>query len=638
MLWRNPHRQVRFWAQGLRAPDFLVRAIKFGVYEKPVNAGKLTTRFVLPEIPVEPQDLAGLRSELSDATHRQIYEEISALEAHRLNRQGFPISNGFIVRTEKRRLVVNLKRQSGLFRSVPVKMETLESFALEIKPNDHLLSFDIEKGYHHFRLHPDIRNWFLFRIDGRYFRCIALPFGWKLSPFYFIKLMRPFVEYVRNRLNLRIHPYMDDFLVAVSSPTELKRAQRTLDGLLRKTGLRRKPGKGCWEGSQRLDHLGFVIDTRAQVFGITDKRVQKIQNVARKLLQQARQNRRLVETSLLRHFLGVAISCSLAMPLARFYTRSLYDSLQTQSKRRVKLKHAAVRDLLHWKNLVRSPSTRPLHHQTATMAMHSDASTSIGMGGTLGHDLRMGEPGVWEAKGLWDPHLRTKPITFLELRAVTDNLRAFAEDLRTGTHLRVWEDNQAVVHILNTMTTRSPALMKELRALHRVMLKLGISIESRYVPSAVNRFADRLSRLRSLDDWRINTRSIRALLCEMEPTIDRFADHESTICPQFNSQYRSPGSSGIDSFQQHWGQTVNFWNPPLKLIPLVVEKIVQESATGLLVTPWWPAQSWCRRLKEIGTAQLFHAPDVYLPPLWAPKHMPAPPWKIAVWTIRNNSH
>ena len=262
-------------------------------------------------------------------------------------------------------------------------METPESFALKIKRNDHLLSFDIEKGYHHFRLHPDIGNVFLFRIDGRYFRCIALPFGWKLSHFYFIKFMRPFVEYVRNRLNLRIHPYMDDFLVAASSRTELKKAQWTLNGLLRKAGLRRKPGKGCWEGSQRLEHLGFVIETKVQVFEITYKRVQKIQNVARKLLQQARQNRKMVETSLLRHFLGVAISCSLAMPLARFYTCVLYDSLQKQSKRHVKLKHEAIRDLVHWKKRVKSPSARPLHHQTATMAMHSDASTSIGMRGKL---------------------------------------------------------------------------------------------------------------------------------------------------------------------------------------------------------------------------------------------------------------
>lgn len=87
-----------------------------------------------------PQDLEWIRGELLDAKHRQMYEEISAREARRLNKQRCPISNGYIVRTEKRRLVANLKRQSNLFRSVPVKMETLESFALEIKPNDHLLN------------------------------------------------------------------------------------------------------------------------------------------------------------------------------------------------------------------------------------------------------------------------------------------------------------------------------------------------------------------------------------------------------------------------------------------------------------------------------------------------------------------
>ena len=108
------------------------------------------------------------------------------------------------------------------------------------------------------------------------------------------------------------------------------------------------------------------------------------------------------------------------------------------------------------------------HHSNALRCINLDWD-----GRTLGHDLRMGQPGVWDAKGLWDPQLRTKPITFLELWTATDNLRAFARDLRMDTHLCVWEDNQAVVHIINNMTTRSPALMKELRALYRVMLKLG---------------------------------------------------------------------------------------------------------------------------------------------------------------------
>lgn len=249
-------------------------------------------------------------------------------------------------------------------------METLESFALEIKPKDHLVSFDIEKGYHHIRLHPSICNWFIFRIDGRYFRCIALPFGWKLSPYYFVKIKGPFVEIIRQSLNLRIHPYMKNFLVAVSSRSQLKRAQRELGILQSLTGLNMKPRNRCWEGSQGLDHPGFVIDTKKRVFGVMDKRVEEIQEITQRLLKLKRQNRRLVDTSMLRHFLGVAISFSLAMPLAHFYTLSLSESLQVQAKRPVELNHSAGRDLMHWKNLVKSLSTRPLHHQTATTAMH----------------------------------------------------------------------------------------------------------------------------------------------------------------------------------------------------------------------------------------------------------------------------
>lgn len=68
-------------------------------------------------------------------------------------------------------------------------METLKGFDQELKQADLIFSFYIAKDYHHFRLHPKTRNWFLFKVDKRYFRYITLPFGWKLSATYFVKLM-----------------------------------------------------------------------------------------------------------------------------------------------------------------------------------------------------------------------------------------------------------------------------------------------------------------------------------------------------------------------------------------------------------------------------------------------------------------
>lgn len=45
-------------------------------------------------------------------------------------------------------------------------METFQAFALDIEKNDRQFSFDVKSGYHHFFLHPDMRNYFFFRYGG----------------------------------------------------------------------------------------------------------------------------------------------------------------------------------------------------------------------------------------------------------------------------------------------------------------------------------------------------------------------------------------------------------------------------------------------------------------------------------------
>jgi hypothetical protein len=56
------------------------------------------------------------------------------------------------------------------------------------------------------------------------------------------------------------------------------------------------------------------------------------------------------------------------------------------------------------------------------------------------------------------------------------------------------EDNQAFVHILNAMVSTSRRMMAELRRLEVLLRILGVKLEARCIPSAVNRYADALSR------------------------------------------------------------------------------------------------------------------------------------------------
>lgn len=46
-------------------------------------------------------------------------------------------------------------------------------------------------------LHPDVRDFFLFRYNGRFYRCVALLFGWGRSVLWFTKLLRPLVQFIR---------------------------------------------------------------------------------------------------------------------------------------------------------------------------------------------------------------------------------------------------------------------------------------------------------------------------------------------------------------------------------------------------------------------------------------------------------
>lgn len=65
---------------------------------------------------------------------------------------------------------------------------------------------------------------------------------------------------------------------------------------------------------------------------------------------------------------------------------------------------------------------------------------------------------------------------------------------------------------------------------------------------------------------------------------------------------------------------MNFWNLLLKLQLLFVSNIYYEHATGVLITPWWPAKSWCTRFQSISTPRTFDAPKLYLPSFGSSKN------------------
>lgn len=234
-------------------------------------------------------------------------------------------------------------------------MESISEFAMSAQQGDHFLSFDITNGYRHLRLAPAMRDWFIFRYNGQYYQCVALPFGWGRSPVWFTQLLVPFVRRLRE-LGYRVLAYLDDFLVAPSrygvaaSLKDCAAAREEIAGLMKRLGLSRHPMKGEWTGARVIEHLGVVVDSVQIKFFVAPRKVSKVKELSGKILREVRNGRRWVSKKSLAHFCGVCVSLTLAMPWARFYTRLLYrDMSETRpvdNRARCCLSHQSIRDLV----------------------------------------------------------------------------------------------------------------------------------------------------------------------------------------------------------------------------------------------------------------------------------------------------
>lgn len=624
--------------------EFLCRAIQFGILEKPTIPFIHGEGVELSDIPQSPEDKAFAAADLAEGCHNGIYQEITPEHAKKAMAKGAVISSAFVVWQEvedgaKGRFVVNLSKQSKHWPKGSVRMDSISEFALELQHGDHFLSMDLYKGYRHFRLAPAMRDWFIFRYEGRYYQCVALPFGWGRSPLWFTQLMVVFVRELR-RVGYRVLSYLDDFLIApskwgiTSTSEHCQVASRYIDGLLERLGLRRHPEKGSWIGTTDIEHLGVRIDSVAMRFFVAPRKLRKVQALARKLMQQVRHGKRWVRRDTVAHFCGVCVSLSLAMPWARFYTRALYWDMSSRQPRdprgRIRLSHQSIRDLRRWKQLSTSElAGRPMTPPSATAALHTDAA-DVGYGGTLNvSDLRPGLPGQWNAQGIWSWRDRAESISYRELKAIRLILTgSLGSQLLHRGHrdLLLHVDNQAVVHITNALVSASRPMMRELRRLKSVLDRHGFHIRSEWIPSVANKFADGLSRRFFRGDLQIKRQLRRSVVAGMKAPRDAFP-------------YRPVGEHPAFARRQAYAELASSWNPgevrllcpPVDLIAATLHKLRQTRAPALLLIPAWKRQGWYHTAMQMAS----RAETIPLPPqdVWAGHRRLNPDWQALLMEI-----
>lgn len=553
-------------------------------------------------------------------------------------------------------------RHLNLFcQKYSLKLETLNRLRYLGRPKDFCFSIDLQDGFYAMGLVPDDRVYMTFEIPQamsvacgfatNLVQLCGLPMGWTLSPYYFVKLMEPVFRYLRSplfsdrrshqrvrrhnlkkqRRGCRLLPFMDDILFLCSSRALALKLREEVDNLLESLGLSRNLKKGQWEPSQQIHHLGLDLDfDRCLILAPADK-LAKVSSQAHDLLCRAARNRRSVPVRELAKLAGKAQFLYLAIPAARFYLRELHNVASTKVSwnSHVKITHQLKRDLEWWRTIPSRQNGRPMFAPVETAYLHTDSS-SFGWGAVL-NDCKT-------ARGFWVSKDRDQHITFKELKAVRMAVECFLQELQ-GRRVLLHEDNQAVVHILTSLTSRSPALMTELRKLWFLMDSNGISIRPRYIQSAANIWADRLSRELDDSDWQLHPRLFRHLQRRYRHTVDRFASMANAQLPRYNSRWLDPGTEAVDCLRlpdSVWRSENNYCHPPWDLLDDLSVKLQRSGAEATVVAPCWPTRSWHQQLLEMATeVEVYPAsPRLYLPRVPGRFDMSGPGrWPMVVFRI-----
>jgi len=314
------------------------------------------------------------------------------------------VTPSFVVYGGKDRLVVDLRLINQFIHSRPFKYQRLSGFLSSLVPGEHLVSRDVTDAFYRIRILPAQRKSFRFIVSGVVYEPRVVPFGMRLSPWAWTKVLRPVVAAMRARGH-KVNAYVYDFAATgrrghPSTMADATAGRVEILSLFLSLGLQVHPTKGKRVGSRVLPFLSFLVDTCRRVLLLLVDRLGKLVADARAMLTSACRDGRRVRHYLLQRFTGTAVSCAPAVPSARFFLRRLFDaqsgadragSIDSPSvlqgvgpcRRRngpARLSHGALEDLRWFSGLAMEPGVGRALCQPSVGVLTTDASP-YGSGG-----------------------------------------------------------------------------------------------------------------------------------------------------------------------------------------------------------------------------------------------------------------
>ena len=130
------------------------------------------------------------------------------------------------------------------------------------------------------------QKYLLFQSEGIRYKYVCLPNGVSPTPRIFAKLMKPILSSLRKKVH-QVMNYLDDFFFVGDTSQECKDA--VIDTCDSKLRFSIHPDKSQFIPVQKIEYLGFTLDSTSMTVSLTDIKQQKIKT----LIGETRQSKKL---------------------------------------------------------------------------------------------------------------------------------------------------------------------------------------------------------------------------------------------------------------------------------------------------------------------------------------------------------
>ena len=492
------------------------------------------------------------------------------------------------------RPVIDLSILNSFVRCPHFQMETADTIRRAIQPGEWVTSIDISDAYLHVPVHPSTRHFFRFVFEGRVYQFRALPFGLNTAPREFTRLLRPVLAHLR-RTGIRIHAYLDDWVIRASSHQQCVRHTELVLDLLKQLGWLVNWGKSELTPRQQFVFLGMEFDTARATVGPAPKHVVRLRSLVSQL-------RRLPLWSARRLYSLVGYLQFLA-PLThrgRMHVRPVQRWLRRRWNQRtgswaaqLQVDAELVQHMEWWAHPDRFTGV-PLVPPTPTVSLCTDASTH-GWGAHLEDQ---------EVSGVWDSDMSDHHINELELRAVLLAIRHFAPALHNSTARLYCDNATAVAYIRREGGTHAVTLSVLAEEILSECDHISLRLVPVHLPGVRNVRADALSRRGQAlpGEWEIQSPVLDTLFREWgQPLVDMFATPANRKLPVFVSPFPHDAAWKVDALSFPWHDLgLVYLFPPPTIMAQVLRMIEASHGTRfILIAPDLPVRPWYPELRRL---------------------------------------